>query len=418
MSTSQLPPFSDGMKNIPESFIREILKVSSQPETISFAGGLPNPAFFPADKLAVAAEKVLQKTGTSALQYWITEGYLPLRDYIADWQSRRMGKKIYAEDILVLTGSQQGLDLAGKMFLNPASSVLLEGPSYLGAIQAFSAYQPEFSHIKIYEGGPDPFLFNELMRTLKPVLFYCIPNFQNPTGNTHDNLHRNQMAAIGRSSETAWVEDNPYGEIYFEEDNPPDFYSLIPEKTIYLGSFSKIVSPGLRLGWAMGPRQVIKKMAVAKQASDLHSNTLAQRIIYQFLLDNSLDDHLSSIRTSYKSQAELMITAMRQYFPEEVKWITPKGGMFIWATLPACIDANLLLKKAIAENVLFVPGDNFYVGGKHGGNCLRINFSNPTREEITKGIRILGKLIFHMMDDGGKDDSYPKPDRMHSSTGE
>ena len=418
MSTSQLPPFSDRMKNIPESFIREILKVSSQPETISFAGGLPNPGFFPADKLAVAAENVLRKDGTAALQYWITEGYLPLRDYIAEWQSHRMGTKVNAEDILMLNGSQQGLDLAARLFLNPSSPVLLEGPSYLGAIQAFSAYQPEFHHIKIYEGGPDPFSFNDMMQTLKPVLFYCIPNFQNPTGNTYDISHRNQLAAIGRSSKTAWVEDNPYGEIYFEGDRPPDFFSLIPEKTIYLGSFSKIVSPGMRLGWAMGPRQIIKKMAIAKQASDLHSNTLAQRTIYQFLMNNSLEDHLTSIRIFYKSQAEFMIAAMRQHFPKEVTWITPKGGMFIWVTLPFGIDANLLLKKAIAENVLFVPGNNFYVGGMHGGNCLRLNFSNPSKEEIVKGIRILGNLIFQMMDAWSKDDSYPKPNRMHSSTGE
>lgn len=394
---TQLPPFSGRIKNIPESFIREILKVSSKPETISFAGGLPNPQFFPADKLATAAEKVLSRDGRAALQYWITEGYLPLRDYIAQWQSKKMGEEIYAEDILMLNGSQQGLDLAGKLFIDPQSPVLLEGPSYLGAIQAFSVYQPEFHHVNIRQGGPDPVLFSGMMEKLKPVLFYCVPNFQNPTGNTYDALHRQHLAATAMKSETFWVEDNPYGEIYFESEYLPDFYSLIPDRTIYLGSFSKIVSPGMRLGWAMGPREVIRKMAVAKQAADLHSNTLSQRIIYQFLLDNSLEEHLNSIRLFYKGQADHMVASMREYFPGQVKWITPKGGMFIWVTLPEGMKSNLLLEKAIRENVLFVPGENFYVGGKEGGNAMRLNFSNPTRDEIISGIKILGRLIREML---------------------
>ena len=419
MSTVQLPPFSERMKNIPESFIREILKVSSQPETISFAGGLPNPSFFPAEKIAVAAETVLRKNGASALQYWVTEGYMPLRSYIADWHSRNTGTNVHVEDVLILNGSQQGLDLAGRLFLNSGSPALLEGPSYLGAIQAFSAYQPEFHHIKIYEGGPDPSHFASIMDRLKPILFYCVPDFQNPTGNKYDTAHREELARTGNSSETIWIEDNPYKEISFEGKREQDFYSLIPGKTIYLGSFSKIVSPGMRLGWAIGPREVIKKMAVAKQAADLHSNSLAQRIVYQFLLDNALEDHLNAIRTFYKSQADHMITEIRRYFPDAVKWITPKGGMFIWVTLPSKIRSKLLLEKAIAQNVLFVPGENFFVTGNEGDNCLRMNFSNPSKEEISKGIKILGDLIFGMMGIHPVDTSHnPRPERIASSTGE
>lgn len=397
MSPIQLPQFSERMSNIPESFIREILKVSSQPDTISFAGGLPNPSFFPADKLALAAEKVLRNDGASALQYWVTEGYLPLRGYIADWHSRNTGTKVQAEEVLILNGSQQGLDLAGRLFLNSGSRALLEGPSYLGAIQAFAAYQPEFHHIKIHEGGPDPSHFATMMKKLKPVLFYCVPDFQNPTGNTYDTARRERLAMTGNSSESIWVEDNPYKEIYFEGEREQNFHSLIPGKVIYLGSFSKIVSPGMRIGWAIGPQQVMRKMAVAKQAADLHSNTLGQRIVYQFLLDNSLEDHLNSIRTFYRSQADHMITTMRRYFPESVTWIKPKGGMFIWVTLPLGIESKLLLEKAIAKNVLFVPGENFYVGSTQGGNCLRMNFSNPSKEDIFRGIKILGDLIFEMM---------------------
>lgn len=397
MTTTPLPPFSHGMKNIPESFIREILKVSSRPEMISFAGGLPNPNFFPVEKLAIAAEKVLRKDGALALQYWITEGYLPLRDYIAVWQSQKTGRSISAEEIVMLNGSQQGLDLIGKLYLNPDSTVLMEGPSYLGAIQAFSVYQPWFHHVKIHNGGPDINEFDHMMKETKPVLFYCVPNFQNPTGNTYDDFHREQLAKVSCNRETIWVEDNPYGEIYFEKNNLPEFFSLLPERTIHLGSFSKIISPGLRMGWAMGPREAMKKMAIAKQASDLHSNNFVQRIIYQFLIDNPLEDHLQTIRSFYKEQADCMMTSMRQYFPAEVSWIIPKGGMFIWATLPSGIAAKTLLDEAIQENVLFVPGENFYVGGKEGTSSMRMNFSNPSKIEIVRGVKILGELIHGLM---------------------
>ena len=397
ITMTEPPPFSDRIKNIPESFIREILKVSSKPEMISFAGGLPNPNFFPVEKIAAAAEKVLSKDGASALQYWVTEGYLPLRDYIAEWQSRKTGQKISPEEILMLNGSQQGLDLVGKLFMNPGSNVLLEGPSYLGAIQAFSVYQPAFHHIKIYDGGPDVAEFGLMMKKLNPAVFYGIPNFQNPTGNTYDRYHRETMAATNGNAQTIWVEDNPYGEIYFEKNDLPDFYSMIPEKTISLGSFSKIISPGMRMGWALGPKEIIKKMAIAKQATDLHSNNLSQRIIYQFLMDNPLQDHLNSIRTFYKAQAKHMIACMTEYFPEQVTWIVPKGGMFIWVTLPEHLQAHRMLEHAMSQNVLFVPGENFYVDRVQGRNTIRMNFSNPSEAEIRKGIKIMGALIHEMM---------------------
>jgi 2-aminoadipate transaminase len=198
-------------------------------------------------------------------------------------------------------------------------------------------------------------------------------------------------------SETFCVEDNPYAEIYFEKNVLPDFYSLMPERTIQLGSFSKIVSPGMRLGWATGPKEVMKKMTIAKQATDLHTSNLMQRIVFQFLLDNSLEDHLNSIRSFYKEQAEFMMRAMKSHFPNEVRWIIPKGGMFIWATLPEPLEASTLLEKAMEQNVLFVPGENFYAERKEGVGCLRMNFSNPSKAEINKGITILGELITSML---------------------
>ena len=364
---------------------------------ISFAGGLPNPEFFPVEKIAAAADRVLTRDGKTALQYWVTEGYMPLRDYIAQWQSQKMGVSVEPESILILNGSQQGLDLLGKLFLNPMSNVLLEGPSYLGAIQAFSAYQPRFHHVPIQSGGPDLDLFDSAMNKINPLLYYCVPKYQNPTGNKYDKERVTGITSITSRFETILIEDNPYGEIHFQPDEVPNFIQLMPERTVHLGSFSKIISPGLRMGWATGPKDVIRKMAIAKQASDLHSNTLSQRIIYEFLIDNPLDEHLDGIRSFYGSQAALMVQSMRLYFPEGVSFIKPTGGMFIWVTMPEGLDSRILLEKAIAEKVLFVPGDSFYVNNNGGKNSFRMNFSNPTQKQIEKGIQIIGRLMNDMM---------------------
>lgn len=397
MNNTQPLTFADRMSTIPESFIREILKVSTQPGMISFAGGLPNPEFFPSEKIAIAAEQVLMKDGRKVLQYAPTEGYLPLRDYIAQRQSQKKKMKIEAEDVLILNGAQQGLDLTAKLFLNKNSNVLVEAPSYLGAIQAFSVFEPAFQEVEMVEGGPDMLSFNYLLQKKQPVFFYCVPNFQNPTGNTYDKAHRLEVVSALKQTNTILVEDNPYGEIFFENSDLPSFHELMPAQTIYLGSFSKIVSPGLRLGWAVGNKEILKKMAVAKQASDLHSNNFAQRVLHQFLIDNPIESHLDSIRTFYKSQADHMQRLMRLHFPTDVKWICPNGGMFIWVTLPESMDSSALLEKAIQEQVLFVPGKYFYTAKGKGENCLRMNFSNPSPMEMENGIKKLGALINALM---------------------
>lgn len=398
MTLTEPTHFADRIKNIPESFIREILKVSTQPGMISFAGGLPHPDFFPSEKIAKAAEKVLSMDGKNALQYAPTEGYLPLRDYIAQRQSQKEGTKVTAEEVLILNGSQQGLDLAGKLFLNAGSDMLLEAPSYLGAIQAFSLYQPAFHEVEISHGGPDMESLKSILSQKNPVLFYCVPTFQNPTGNTYDLHHRQKVVSSLENFDTVTIEDDPYGEIYFDNQRLPTLHSMMPEKTIYLGSFSKIISPGLRLGWATGTQNIIKKMTVAKQASDLHTSNFSQRIIYQFLIDNSLEDHLETIRTFYKSQAFDMIRLIKTHFPANVEWTEPMGGMFIWLKLPERINASALLTKAMAHNVLFVPGKYFYTGRPHE-NTLRMNFSNPSKHEMERGIKILGDIIKEMNDD-------------------
>jgi 2-aminoadipate transaminase len=389
--------FADRMDRIPESFIREILKVATTPNVISFAGGLPNPITFPVDKMAAAAEKIITREGKTVFQYAPTEGYPPLRDYLAQLQSKREGIKIDPEEILILNGSQQGLDLAGKLFCNKEQNILLEEPSYLGAIQAFSAYEPMFHSVALGENGPDLTEFNSITRKVKPKFFYCIPNFQNPTGCCYSTAQRLALIDAQFHSNMLWIEDNPYGEIFFNEERSPDFHSLIPEKTISLGSFSKIISPGIRLGWATGPQHIIRKMAVAKQASDLHSGNLAQRIVYQFLCDNPLDVHLNRIRNFYKGQADTMEGLIRQYFPKEVSWIEPKGGMFLWVKLPAEVSAVSLLDEAMRQGVIFVPGENFFLDKSKGTSTLRLNFSNPSKDEMKTGMEVLGKILTRMI---------------------
>ncbi len=386
------------MGTIPESFIREILKVSTQPGMISFAGGLPNPEFFPSEKIALAAERVLSKDWKSVLQYAPTEGYLPLRDYIAQRQSGKERIAIHAEDILILNGAQQGLDLAAKLFVNKGTNLLVEAPTYLGAIQAFSVFEPAFHEVEMIEGGPDMTSFRHLVQTKHPALFYCVPNFQNPTGNTYDLAHRHGVVAEVEKTSTIVVEDDPYGEIFFSSERLGSLHSMLPEQTIYLGSFSKIVSPGMRLGWATGNRNILKKMAIAKQATDLHSNNFAQRVLYQFLVDNPIESHLQEIRTFYQLQAENMVRLMKQYFPKSVRWIEPTGGMFTWLTLPDNINSGALLEKSMEEQVLFVPGQYFFTQKGKGENSQRMNFSNPSPAEMERGIKILGDLIKTMAD--------------------
>jgi 2-aminoadipate transaminase len=385
------------MDLIPESFIREILKVSTQPNMISFAGGLPNPEFFPIEKIAAAAEKVLSKDGKSILQYAPTEGYKPLRAYIADRQSSREGVTISPEDVLILNGSQQGLDLTAKIFLNNGTNILLEEPSYLGAIQAFSAYQPNIATVPLSDKGPEPEMFLERLREFKPAFFYSIPNFQNPTGFSYETDCRYAIAEASNRWNTICIEDDPYGEIYFSQKNSPTFHALRPEYTIHLGSFSKIISPGLRLGYAIANPAIIKKLTIAKQASDLHSNNLSQRIIYQFLIDNSIDDHLNAIRSFYKSQRDCMISLLTEHLPSGITWSVPEGGMFLWLTLPSQVSARELLDLCIKESVIFVPGECFYFGEGKGKNTIRLNFSNPSEEQMKRGIVTMGNMLRKMV---------------------
>ena len=388
--------FANRMANAHKSFIREILKVTADPNVISFAGGLPNPKFFPVEGLADAAAKVMAEDGENVLQYSTTEGYLPLREYIAERYLTKKGLEIAPDDILVTNGSQQGLDLIGKVFLNAGDRVVIERPGYLGAIQAFSIYEPVFEPVPLLEDGIDTALLEEALNGNETKLFHIVVNFQNPSGITYSAQKRLELAEIFKDRSTILVEDDPYGELRFAGEDLPSMRTYLRDNLILLGSFSKIVAPGLRLGWICATKDVTERIIVAKQASDLHSNYLSQRIVHRYLSDNDIDEHIVRIKEAYKSQRDVMISSIGEHFPEEVGFTRPEGGMFLWVTLPESISAIRLFDLAGGEDVAFVPGSAFYVdeGGK---NTLRLNFSNSGRDEIEEGIKRLAKVMKELL---------------------
>jgi 2-aminoadipate transaminase len=384
--------FANRMHKTSRSFLREILKLASSPNIISFAGGVPNPDYFPIEQLKEAAIKVFNEDGRSALQYSITEGYYPLREYICERYKSTKGLILHPEEILITNGSQQGLDLIGKIFLNEGDGVLLEKPSYLGAIQALSAYQPEFYNADLLEDGIDVDQLSTIVWENKIKLFYTVPDFQNPTGISYSRKKREEVSNILKNYTTLIVEDNPYGEIRFEGEDLPSFKKFLPEQTIMLGSFSKTIAPGLRLGWIACKKEFMDKIIVAKQAADLHSNFLSQRILYTYLKDNDIESHLQKIREAYKKQRDTMLDLIKNNFSPQIKFTQPSGGLFIWLTLPANLDAYTILSKAIEAGIAFVPGNTFFQDGK-GKNTIRLSFSNYNEEEMKTGMVKLSKLL-------------------------
>lgn len=384
--------FADRIGITDKSFIREILKVTEDSNIISFAGGLPNPAFFPVNEIAEAAAKIFETDGENALQYNTTEGYLPLRKYIADRYLKRNGLKIDPDQILITNGSQQGLDLIGKAILNKGDNVVIESPGYLGAIQAFSLYEPIFNSVSLLDDGIDIDMLKKTIQDKQIKLVYTVPTFQNPSGITYSKQKRKDFANIIKKQDLIFVEDNPYYDLRFAGEDLPLIRNFLEDNSILLGSFSKIVSPGLRLGWICTNKEIMEKIIIAKQASDLHSNYLAQRIVYQYLIDNDIDEHLMKIREAYRIRRDLMVSMIAEHFPEEIEFTKPDGGMFLWITLPKKISALDLFEHAIKEKVAFVPGNPFYVNGG-GNNTLRLNFSNSDEEQIEIGIKRLAKIM-------------------------
>jgi 2-aminoadipate transaminase len=382
------------MSCVPKSFVRDILKVTEDPEVISFAGGLPNPRYFPVQEVAAATQRVLAESGEVALPYSTTEGYLPLRELIAR-RYARSGLKVDPSEIMITNGSQQGLDLLGKVFLNKGDGVIVERPTYQAAIQSFGLFEPSFLSVPLQEDGIDPQALEEPLSrndANRTKLFYSVPNFQNPTGISYSEEKRRATADALEGRGLVFIEDNPYVDLRFMGRDKPSMRSYLGHDAVLLGYFSKIVSPGIRLGWVCACPEIMEKLIIIKQAADLHSNYLCQRIVHCYLEDNDIEKHIARIRQAYGSQREHMVRMMEECFHESVSFTRPEGGMFIWATLPECMSSLDLFQEARAEKVAFMPGQAFYADGG-GKNTMRLNFSNCDKERISEGVLRLGRAI-------------------------
>lgn len=395
MDSYTLPyTFSQRAQKLTSSTIREILKVTERPEIISFAGGLPSPKGFPIDVINAAFDQVLQQSGRSALQYGPTEGYAPLRAWVAE-DLKRVGAQVSPDEVLIVSGSQQALDMLGKLFIDPGSKVLLEAPSYLGAIQSFSLFEPNYVAVPTDGGGLIPEQLTQ-DRVSGARFIYVLPNFQNPTGLTLDLARRQALVERCAAAQLPIIEDDPYGDLRYAGTAQPGLLGLgraAGATVIRLGTFSKVLAPGLRLGYIVAPRPIIAKLVQIKQATDLHTATLTQMAVYEAVKGGFLASHLPMVRDLYKEQCGYMLDAMAQHFPATASWTKPEGGMFIWVTLPEHIDGTELLARAIARNVAFVPGAPFYAGAEQKTNTLRLSFVTVSEEKIREGIAILGQLI-------------------------
>ncbi|MEA3297477.1 MAG: PLP-dependent aminotransferase family protein [candidate division Zixibacteria bacterium] len=384
----QIAPHVASLKS---SIIREILKISSQPGVISFAGGLPAPELFPLDDLQQTMENSLSKYKAAAVQYSVTRGVPCLVEMIAE-RALRLGIKTDKNNILISSGGQQAIDLIACAFISPGDYILTENPTYVGALQAFNIYEARYTPVSMDEEGIVIKEAQEKIEKYKPKLIYTVSNFQNPTGITMSKERREALVDLALRYDIPIVDDNPYGDIRFAGETQPDLKSIGGDVVISVGTFSKIIAPGLRIGWINGPKNIIPYFEKIKQSVDLHTNTLCQYMIHEFISGGKLEPHIEKIKLDYKTKLDLMLKTMRETFPESVKWTEPEGGLFTWVELPDHMSAKDLLPKAIEMKVAYVYGQPFFPDGK-GMNTLRLNFSNATHEGIVDGISRLGKLF-------------------------
>ena len=397
--TRQEIRFAGRMQQLRASDIREILKVTQRPEVISFAGGLPASELLPAAKMAELARDLLLTDGAKALQYAPTEGMALLRELIADRLGDRFGLERSADEVLVVSGSQQALDLTGKVFLDEGDAVLCESPTYLGAISALRAYRPQFVEVPTDDDGMVPeALVRRLEAAERPRLIYVVPDFQNPTGRRWSVERRRALVEIASRFSVPVIEDAPYAELCFEGDPLPSVASLDSEgMVIFLGTFSKILSPGLRLGWVAADPEILRRYVLVKQGVDLHTSTLTQLLAARFMLDCDLDGHIERLRSVYRGRRDAMLAALDAHLPPGVCYTRPAGGLFLWLELPSDLDARTLLERCIEADVAFVPGGAFFANGGHG-NTLRLNFSAMPEERITEGIRRMAVALAEVME--------------------
>ncbi len=404
MSTLWKSRYANRTLGIKSSAIRDLLKVTQKPEIISFGGGLPAPDVFPVQRFEEACHKVLSEQGSQALQYGTTEGYQPLRDMIAHNMSR-YGIVASADNVLITSGSQQALDLIGKLLINRGDRILVEAPTYLGALQAFNVYGAQYVSVPVDDDGLITEQLDISLRT-GPKFMYVLPNFQNPAGVTLSEGRRHQLILLADKYGIPIIEDDPYGQLRYEGDHIAPLVVLDRENlrrdngftlgnVIYLSTFSKTLAPGIRLAWIVAPEDVIIKLVQLKQAADLHTSTFNQHVAYEVAKDGFLDQHVKLIRQVYRERRDTMLQALHEYFPHEVTWTHPKGGLFLWVTMPPGTDSNALFQAALAEEVAFVPGDAFYAPNGHneGGRHMRLNFSHSQPEQIREGIRRLSVAV-------------------------
>ncbi|MDD4843024.1 MAG: PLP-dependent aminotransferase family protein [Anaerotignum sp.] len=386
--------FADRMNLLTGSEIRELLKLTSRPDIISFAGGMPAPELFPVEGMKAAAVKTLDEQGRVALQYTSTEGYPALRQKIVDRMKAKNDIETDIDHVLITSGSQQGLDFAARVFVNKGDVILLESPSYLGAVNAFKACEPNFIEIPTDNNG---MIMEELEKTLASTenvkMIYVIPDFQNPSGRTWNLERRHKFMEIINKYEIPVIEDNPYGELRFENENMPSLKSLDTKGlVIFLGTFSKILAPGYRLGWVCAESEILGKFNFMKQASDLQASTVAQMETNTFLEMNDLDAHVEKIKAVYRKRRDCMLKTMEENFPKECTWTHPDGGLFTWVVLPEYINAKEMAQQCLAKKVAYVPGGGFFPNGGHD-NTFRMNYSCMPEEKIEEGIKRIAEVI-------------------------
>lgn len=405
MPTLWTQRYAQRTQRMHSSAIRELLKLTEQPSIISFAGGLPAAETFPIADFQAACQRVLAEHGAQALQYGPTEGYRPLREMIAR-HTARYGIVVTPDNILVTSGSQQALDLIGKVFINPGDRVLVEQPTYVGALQAWHSYQAEYVSVPVDAAGLQTDLVEAALRS-GPKFLYVLPNFHNPTGVTLALARRTRLIALADHYGVPIIEDDPYGQLRYEGEHVSSLVVLdgqlharddTPSRgnVLYLSTFSKTLAPGLRLGWVVAPVEVIERLVQAKQGADLHTSMLVQMVTYEVARGGFLDRHVRDIRVLYRERRDAMLIALRHYFPPEASWTEPQGGLFIWVTLPETLNATEVLQAALAAHVAFVPGASFFAQGG-GHHTMRLNFSCMGPERIEEGIRRLGGVLTHLV---------------------
>jgi 2-aminoadipate transaminase len=378
-------------REMKSSAIREILKITERPDIISFAGGLPAPELFPIEALKEACVKVLDTHGPKSLQYSLTMGVLPLREVLAERLSEK-GLPVTIDNLFITAGSQQGLDLIAKVFLNEGDPLLCENPTYLGAIQAFNVMRPKYITVEMDEEGMIVEQAEEKIKEHNPRFIYVVADFQNPSGITMSLKRRKELVGLAEKYQIPIVDDNPYGELRYVGEPVPSLQSMGKDLVIELGTFSKIVSPGLRIGWGIVSTEITTMFERLKQGADLHTNTFAQYVLYEYIKAGNLDRHIEEIKASYRERRGVMIEALKEHFPEDVRWYEPEGGLFLWVELPKGISATDLLPVAVEQKVAYVPGKPFYPH-EDVDNTLRLNFSNARPDLIREGIKRLGKVF-------------------------